>query len=114
MNRADLARALMQAENQGVTLQGAAALVDELFETLTASLAQGQSVKITGFGTFALRDKRERTGRNPRTGDPIVIAARRVLSFKTSENLKRRMNAENRTSVPQDRAGDAPPALGEE
>ncbi len=67
-------------------------LVDLVFETMKETLGRGEKIKISGFGNFVLRDKRQRQGRNPQTGDPIVITERRVLSFKASQLLKQALN----------------------
>src|SRR5258706_15838303 len=56
------------------------------------TLGGGEKIKISGFGNFVLRDKRQRQGRNPQTGDPIVITQRRVLNFKASQILKQALN----------------------
>ena len=56
------------------------------------TLGRGEKIKISGFGNFVLRDKRQRPGRNPQTGDPIKISERRVLTFKVSKNLKDALN----------------------
>jgi integration host factor subunit alpha len=56
------------------------------------TLGRGEKIKISGFGNFVLRDKRQRQGRNPQTGDPIVITQRRVLNFKASQILKQALN----------------------
>jgi nucleoid DNA-binding protein len=66
--------------------------VDLVFETMKETLGRGEKIKISGFGNFVLRDKRQRQGRNPQTGDPIVITARRVLNFKASQLLKHALN----------------------
>ena len=70
----------------------ASAVVEQAFATITESLAKGDKVKISGFGTFTVCAKRARQGRNPQTGDPIVIEPRRVLSFKPSPVLKGRVD----------------------
>jgi integration host factor subunit alpha len=57
------------------------------------TLGRGEKIKISGFGNFVLRDKRQRQGRNPQTGDPIVITQRRVLNFKASQILKQALNS---------------------
>ncbi len=92
MTKADLVEAVLRADG-GLTKKEAAELVDEVFSTLKGTLAQGKQVKITGFGTFVTRDKKERMGRNPQTGAPMLIAPRRVVTFKTSEILKKHVNA---------------------
>ena len=68
-------------------------LVDLLIEELVASLAEGEQVKLPGFGNFELRDKNERPGRNPKTGESIPISARRVVTFKAGPTLKARLEA---------------------
>ncbi len=68
-------------------------LVELFFEELTASLAAGNQVKLSGFGNFDLRDKNERPGRNPKTGEKIPISARRVVAFRPGEKLKARVKA---------------------
>ena len=66
-------------------------LVDLLIEELMASLAVAEQVKLSGFGNFELRDKNERPGRNPKTGESIPISARRVVTFKAGPTLKARL-----------------------
>lgn len=63
-------------------------LVDQFFEEIKQALEQGESVKLSGFGNFDLRDKNERPGRNPKTGEDIPITARRVVTFKSGQKLK--------------------------
>jgi len=69
-------------------------IVDEVFEEILAALVCGESVKLSAFGVFTLRAKRERIGRNPKTGDPAIISARRVVTFHASPNLVVRMNGQ--------------------
>ncbi len=66
-------------------------LVDSLIEELMASLAVGEQVKLSGFGNFDLRDKNQRPGRNPNTGESIPVSARRVVTFKSRPTLKARL-----------------------
>ena len=66
-------------------------LVDLFFQEIKASLAAGEQVKLPGFGNFDLRDKNERPGRNPKTGESIPISARRVVTFKAGQKLKTRL-----------------------
>ncbi len=66
-------------------------LVDLFFQEMKASLAAGGQVKLPGFGNFELRDKKERPGRNPKTGKSIPISARRVVTFKAGPTLKARL-----------------------
>jgi integration host factor subunit alpha len=63
------------------------------FEELRASLAVGEQVKLSGFGNFDLRDKNERPGRNPKTGEEIPLTARRVVTFRPGQKLKARVEA---------------------
>jgi len=67
-------------------------MVDTFFEVLKEALVQTEKLKIAGFGTFLIRNKDARMGRNPQTGEPLEISARRVLSFKASDQLKEKMN----------------------
>jgi integration host factor subunit alpha len=70
----------------------AAEVVEAVFDTMKEVLADGQKIKISGFGNFVVRAKKQRIGRNPQTGDPIPISARRVLTFKPSQVLKGILN----------------------
>ena len=63
-------------------------LVDEMFDSIKIKLEHGQSVKMSGFGNFVLRDKAERPGRNPKTGMAVTVKARRVVTFKAGLKLK--------------------------
>jgi integration host factor subunit alpha len=91
MTKAEIVQAV---HNQlgGFSKKEAADLVDLVFETMKETLGRGEKIKISGFGNFVLRDKRQRQGRNPQTGDPILITERRVLSFKASQLLKQALN----------------------
>jgi len=77
----------------GLNKQEARELVDLCFEELKASLAVGEPVKLSGFGNFDLRDKNERPGRNPKTGEKIPISARRVVTFRPGKKLQSRVQA---------------------
>ncbi len=68
-------------------------LVDLYFQELVASLAAGEQVKLSGFGSFDLRDKKERPGKNPKTGENIPVPARRVVVFRAGPKLKARVGA---------------------
>lgn len=92
MTKAEIVQALY-ARVGGFSKKEAADLVDLVFDTMKETLARGEKIKISGFGNFILRDKRPRQGRNPQTGDPIVITERRVLNFKASQILKHAINA---------------------
>jgi len=72
----------------GFSKKEAADLVDLVFKVIKDTLARGEKVKISGFGNFHLKDKEDRVGRNPQTGDAMMISSRRVLTFKPSQVLK--------------------------
>jgi integration host factor subunit alpha len=77
----------------GFSKKEAADVVESIFEVVKQRLEAGEKVKVSGFGNFVIHEKRPRKGRNPQTGDEIVITGRRVLSFKPSQVLKRTINA---------------------
>jgi integration host factor subunit alpha len=93
MTKADIVHAVYSKVG-GFSKKESADLVDLVFETLKETLGRGEKVKISGFGNFVLRDKRQRQGRNPQTGEPIIISRRRVLSFKASQLLKQALNGD--------------------
>ena len=66
-------------------------MVEAILEHMSSALEQGENVKISGFGTFLLRDKAQRIGRNPKTGVEVPITPRRVLTFRASQMLKERI-----------------------
>ena len=76
----------------GFSKQATAKVVDDLFEIIKESLERGEDVTISGFGAFQVRGKKARRGRNPRTGEEITISARRVVSFKPSQLLRKALN----------------------
>ncbi len=76
----------------GFSKKEAAEVVESVFDTMKEVLARGEKIKISGFGNFVVRHKKERVGRNPQTGAPIPISARRVLTFKPSQVLKGILN----------------------
>ena len=78
----------------GFSKKESAEVVEAVFDTMKDVLARGDKVKISGFGNFVVRPKKQRVGRNPQTGDPIPISARRVLTFKPSQVLKDVLNPE--------------------
>ncbi len=91
LTKVDMAESLFN--KLGLNKQEARELVDLCFEELKASLAVGEQIKLSGFGNFDLRDKKERPGRNPKTGEKIPVAARRVVIFRPGQQLKIRMQA---------------------
>jgi len=76
----------------GLNKREAKDFVDAFFEIVSAELARGESVKISGFGSFEVHTKSARPGRNPQTGKPVVIAARKVVTFRASGLLRRQVN----------------------
>jgi len=91
LTRADLAESI----NRRVGLSRAESLdmVESILTHMCGALSEGENVKISGFGTFLLRDKAERVGRNPKTGVEVPITPRRVLTFRASQMLKDRICA---------------------
>ena len=89
VTRADLSEAVLR--EIGLSRRESAKFVDSIIDAIADRLEAGEAVKISGFGTFTLRDKGERLGRNPKTREPAPISARRVVVFKPSAVLKRRM-----------------------
>jgi integration host factor subunit alpha len=73
-------------------------VVDSFFEEICGTLVRGESVKISSFGSFLIRHKKERMGRNPKTGEDATISERRVVTFRASQNLKSRVNSLRRDS----------------
>ena len=74
--------------NVGLSRNESATLVDSVFTEISKSLINGQDVKISSFGTFIVRNKKERVGRNPKTGEEVPITARQVVTFRASNVLK--------------------------
>ena len=93
MTKHDLARAVAEAD-PGLTLREAAQLVDAVFDAMKDAIRDDGELMISGFGKFAARDKAARPGRNPYTGEPTTISARRVVTFKPSSLLKDAVNPE--------------------
>jgi integration host factor subunit alpha len=83
----------------GFSKKEASELVEMVFGTLKDVLHKGDKVKISGFGNFVVREKNERVGRNPQTGEQIKISARRVLTFRPSQVLKAMLNGEDTTGL---------------
>jgi integration host factor subunit alpha len=91
LTKAEMAEALFQ--DMGLNKREARELVEMFFEELRTALANGEQVKLSGFGNFDLRDKSRRPGRNPKTGEEIPITARRVVTFRPGQKLKTRVEA---------------------
>ena len=106
MTKAEIVQAVY-SQLGGFSKKESADLVDLIFETMKETLGRGEKIKISGFGNFLLRDKRPRQGRNPQTGEAIVITGRRVLSFRPSNILKLALNT-RAAEATADALGDAP------
>src|SRR4029077_4235707 len=91
MTKAEIVQALYTRVG-GFSRKESAELVDLVFEMMKETLGKGEKIKVSGFGNFVLRDKRQRPGRNPQTGEAIQISERRVLTFKSSQILKQILN----------------------
>ncbi|HKJ16617.1 MAG TPA: integration host factor subunit alpha [Xanthomonadales bacterium] len=91
LTKADIADRLF--EEVGLNKREAKEFVDAYFETIRAALEKGDNVKLSGFGNFQLRDKKQRPGRNPKTGEEIPISARRVVTFRPGQKLRSRVEA---------------------
>lgn len=91
LTRADLAEAINR--KMGLSRAESLDLVEAILAHMCGAMANGENVKISGFGTFVLRDKRERVGRNPKTGVEVPITPRRVMTFRASQKLKDRIAA---------------------
>ena len=83
-------------KNVGLSRNESSALVDSVFNEILKSLIDGDDVKISSFGTFIVRNKKERIGRNPKTGEEVPITARSVVTFRASNVLKSRVNSKNK------------------
>lgn len=82
-------------EKIGLPKKDSTDIVELLFETIKQTLSTGSSLKVSGFGSFLVKDKKSRMGRNPQTGDAMEISARRVISFKASQVLRDSLNPES-------------------
>jgi integration host factor subunit alpha len=98
MTKAEIVQALYSKVG-GFSRKESAELVDLVFEMMKETLGRGEKIKVSGFGNFVLRDKRQRPGRNPQTGQPIKISERRVLTFKASQILKQTLNQRTAQSM---------------
>jgi len=91
LTKADMAERLF--EDLGLNKREAKEMVEGFYEEIRNSLANNKQVKLSGFGNFDLRDKKQRPGRNPKTGEEIPISARRVVTFRPGQKLKARVEA---------------------
>jgi len=91
LTKADMAEHLFT--QLGLNKREAKDIVERFFEHIRAALERGEQVKLSGFGNFELREKRQRPGRNPKTGEETPISARRVVTFRPGQKLKLRVEA---------------------
>ncbi len=91
LTKADIAETLF--DDLGLNKRESKELVEQFFEIVRVALEEGRDVKLSGFGNFILRDKKQRPGRNPKTGEEIPISARRVVTFRPGQKLKARVEA---------------------
>ncbi|WP_315041689.1 integration host factor subunit alpha [Faucicola mancuniensis] len=78
-------------DNQSMTRQEGRLFVESFFAVLSDHLAKGHQVKLSGFGNFDIKQKKQRPGRNPKTGEAIAVTARRVVTFKAGQKMRRRV-----------------------
>ena len=90
MNKNDLVSAV--ADNAGMTKADAAKAVEGVFNAISGALSSGGEVRIVGFGTFSVANRKATTGRNPRTGDAVQVSAKSVPYFKTGKHLREMLN----------------------
>ena len=97
VTKADLANTLF--EQLGLNKREAKEFVELFFEKIRESLESGESVKLSGFGGFSVRDKKSRPGRNPKTGEEVPVTPRRVVTYKASQKVKDRIAKNNFSSL---------------
>ena len=97
LTRADLTEAVFQAV--GLSRTDSAQMVEDILEEVCGALAKGETVKLSSFGSFVVRSKGERIGRNPKTGVEVPITPRRVMVFKPSNTLKAAINGESTDGI---------------
>ncbi|WP_298269274.1 integration host factor subunit alpha [Geobacter sp.] len=91
MTKADIVEQIY--EKVGFSKKESAELVERVFGLIKETLEKGEKIKIAGFGNFVVKEKADRRGRNPQTGDEIIISARKILTFKPSQVLKASINS---------------------
>jgi len=97
MTKADVVKLI--CEKMGFALKESTEIVEQVFEIIKETLESGEKVKISGFGNFVIRQKRPRAGRNPQSGEKMVISGRRVVTFKSSNVLRKALNRKNDLEV---------------
>jgi integration host factor subunit alpha len=94
LTRMDLSEAVFR--EVGLSRNESADLVESVLDNISSALVKGENVKVSSFGTFSIRDKTERIGRNPKTGEEVPILPRRVLTFRPSHLMKERVSNGNK------------------
>jgi integration host factor subunit alpha len=97
MTKAEVVRII--CEKMGFTPKESAEIVDQVFGILKETMEDGKKIKISGFGNFVVREKRPRKGRNPKTGEEMVISGRRVVTFKPSTLLRKALNKKEGSEI---------------
>jgi len=92
MTKADMVKII--CEKMGWALKESTEIVEPVFDIMKETLENGEKIKISGFGNFVVRQKRPRKGRNPKTGEEVVISGRKVVTFKPSNVLRKALNKE--------------------
>ncbi len=92
MTKADIVEKIY--DKVGFSKKESAELVEMVFDIIKNTLEKGDKIKLAGFGNFVVKEKADRRGRNPQTGDEIIISARKILTFKPSQVLKASINKE--------------------
>lgn len=82
------------ANNPHLLQQDVERIVSTIFDEISEALAEGKRVELRGFGAFSVKDREPRSGRNPRTGEPVAVSAKRVPFFKTGKQLRERLNGD--------------------
>jgi len=90
MTKVDIAERIQS--KLGISMKESLALLESVLSILKNTLEDGEKIKIAGFGNFEIKQKKDRIGRNPQTGDPLTIEARRIISFKPSAMLRKAVN----------------------
>ena len=90
LTKSDMIEHLMS--HLDLTRQEGRCLVENFFDELADNLIEGREVKLLGFGNFELKDKNSRPGRNPKTGEPVAVSARRVVTFKTGQKFRQKVD----------------------
>ncbi len=92
MTKIDIIQDVYEKLEPRISKKDSARIIESVFDIIKEKLAAGEKIKISGFGNFVVKEKNSRRGRNPQTGDEIAISARRVLTFKSSQVLRKALN----------------------